>query len=197
MNKKMKKLVIPILMSSICLTLPSLSYAQQNDITTKGQNVISQYKNFTFDVNPETGEIFVEKDGVRESASLPLPKKKITNLIKKHDCISWNYPDDQIDVKIEKKESYLSIKLKSTKSEGANEFTWPKVSADSYTLPLWEGKNIPSNDPNWKEYLKDQDMSFIERFSMRFFALNKSKYSIMYIADNMYNDNIHFTADSD
>ncbi len=63
-------------MSSICLTLPSLSYAQQNDITTKGQNVISQYKNFTFDVNPETGEIFVEKDGVRESASLPLPKKK-------------------------------------------------------------------------------------------------------------------------
>ncbi|KKZ95956.1 MULTISPECIES: glycoside hydrolase [Bacillus] len=197
MNKKMKKLVIPILMSSICLTLPSLSYAQQKDFTTKGQNVVSQYKNFTFDVNPETGEIFVEKDGVRESASLPLPKKKITNLIKKDDCISWNYPDDQIDVKIEKKESYLSIKLKSTKSEGANEFTWPKVSADSYTLPLSEGKNIPRNDPNWKEYLKDQDMSFIENFSMRFFALNKSKYSIMYIADNMYNDNIHFTADSD
>ena len=54
MNKKMKKLVIPILMSSICLTLPSLSYAQQKDFTTKGQNVVSQYKNFTFDVNPET-----------------------------------------------------------------------------------------------------------------------------------------------
>ncbi len=94
MNKKINKLVIPILMSSICFTLPSLSYAQQKDITTKGQNVVSQYKNFTFDVNPETSEIFVEKDGVRENASLPLPKKKIENLIKKvivyHGVIQMN-----------------------------------------------------------------------------------------------------------
>ncbi|MGG0257016.1 glycoside hydrolase [Bacillus toyonensis] len=197
MNKKINKLVFPILMSSICLTLPHLSYAQQKDFTTNVQNVVSQYKNFTFDVNPETGEIFVEKNSVRENASLPLPKKKITNLTKKDNFISWSYPDDQIDVKIEKKESYLNIKLKSTKSEGTNEFTWPKVSADSYTLPLWEGKNIPNNDSDWKQFLKDQDFSFIESFSMRFFALNKSKYSIMYIADNMYNNNIHFTADSD
>ncbi|PEA88301.1 glycoside hydrolase [Bacillus thuringiensis] len=196
MNKKMNKLVIPILMSSICLTLPSLSYAQPKDITIKGENVTSQYKNFTFDMNPETGELFVEKDGVRENASLPLPKKKVTNLIKKDNCISWSYPDDQIDVKIEQKESYLNIKLKSTKSEGANEFTWPKVSAESYTLPLWEGKNIPSNNSDWKQFLKGQDFSFIESFSMRFFALNKPKYSIMYIANNMYNDNIHFNADS-
>ncbi|MFZ7936179.1 glycoside hydrolase [Bacillus thuringiensis] len=196
MNKKMNKLVIPILMSSICLTLPSLSYAQPKDITIKGENVTSQYKNFTFDMNPETGELFVEKDGVRESASLPLPKKKVTNLIKKDNCISWSYPDDQIHVKIEQKESYLNIKLKSTKSEGANEFTWPKVSAESYTLPLWEGKNIPSNNSDWKQFLKGQDFSFIESFSMRFFALNKPKYSIMYIANNMYNDNIHFNADS-
>ncbi|MHA2890490.1 glycoside hydrolase [Bacillus cereus] len=197
MKKKMNKLALPILMSSICLTLPSLSYAQQKDFTIEVQNEVSQYKNFTFDVNPETSEIFVEKDGVRESASLPLPKKKIENLIKKADYISWSYPDDQVNVKIEKKDSYLNIKLQSTKSEGTNEFTWPKVSADSYTLPLWEGKNIPSNDSYWKQFLKDQDFSFIESFSMRFFALNKAKYSIMYIADNMYNDNIHFTADSD
>ncbi|MEI4802236.1 glycoside hydrolase [Bacillus sp. NPDC077411] len=196
MKKKVKKLVIPILMSSICLTLPSMSYAQQTNSMIKVENTVSQYKNFTFDVNPETGELFVEKDGVRESASLPLPKKKVENLIRSNNCISWSYPDDQVDVKIEKKESYLSIKLKSTKSEGANEFTWPKVSADSYTLPLWEGKNIPSNDSSWKQFLGNQDFSFIESFSMRFFALNKSKYSIMYIADNMYNDNIHFTADS-
>lgn len=196
MKKKVKKLVIPILMSSICLTLPSMSYAQQTNSMIKVENTVSQYKNFTFDVNPETGELFVEKDGVRESASLPLPKKKVENLIRSNNCISWSYPDDQVDVKIEKKESYLSIKLKSTKSEGANEFTWPKVSADCYTLPLWEGKNIPSNDSSWKQFLGNQDFSFIESFSMRFFALNKSKYSIMYIADNMYNDNIHFTADS-
>ncbi|QWI73231.1 hypothetical protein ER45_029260 (plasmid) [Bacillus mycoides] len=192
----MKKLVnVFIICSSIHLTFPSISYAKQNNEKVKGENINPQYKDFNFDVNPETSEIFVVIDGIKESAALPLPKKKIKNLINKDNCISWSYPDEQIDVKIEKKESYLSIKLKSTKS-GANEFTWPKVSADSYTLPLWEGKNIPSNDSNWKQFLKDQDFSFIESFSMRFFALNKPKYSIMYIADNMYNDNIHFNTDA-
>ncbi|EOO27155.1 hypothetical protein IIU_05954 [Bacillus cereus VD133] len=191
----MKKLVSAVIIgSSIDLTLPSMSYAQQKGSVIQEQGPISQYKDFTFDVNPETGEIFVEKDGVRESASLPFPKKKITNLIKKDKCISWSYPDEQIDMKIEKEESYLSIKIKSTKSKGANEFTWPTVSADSYTLPLWEGKNISSNNSGWKEFLNNQNFSFIESFSMRFFTLNKAKYSIMYIADNMYNDNIHFTS---
>lgn len=81
------------------------------------------------------------------------------------------------------------------KSDGAKQFEWPKVSANRYTLPLWEGKRIPADDPYWKEFLKDEEFSFIESFSMRFFALDKSKYSIVYIADNMFNDTIHFNTD--
>ncbi|EJR89763.1 glycoside hydrolase [Bacillus cereus] len=196
MNQKIKFLVIFFMISSMYGTIPSMSYAETSNEKIKNKVSSSKDSAFTFDVNPETSEIFVEKDGVKENASLSLPEKKVVNLKKNDNFISWSYPDDQIDVQIEKKESYLNIKLKSTKSEGANEFTWPKVSAESYTLPLWEGKNIPSDNPDWKQYLKDEDFSFKESFSMRFFALNKAKYSIMYIADHMYNNNIRFNTDS-
>lgn len=53
-------------------------------------------------------------------------------------------------------------------STGAESFTWPKVQAENYTLPLWEGKQIPSNDENWKKFLKDDAYSFAESFSMKF-----------------------------
>ena len=81
-------------------------------------------------------------------------------------------------------------------STGAESFTWPKVEAENYTLPLWEGKQIPSNDENWKKFLKDDAYSFAESFSMKFFALNGSKYSIVYIATNMFNNELKFHSEN-
>lgn len=40
---------------------------------------------------------------------------------------------------LEKKKDHLNIEVEST---GAESFTWPKVQAENYTLPLWEGKQI-------------------------------------------------------
>lgn len=51
--------------------------------------------------------------------------------------------------KIRKEKDHLNIEVEST---GAESFTWPKVEAENYTLPLWEGKQIPSNDENWKKF---------------------------------------------
>ena len=34
---------------------------------------------------------------------------------------------------------HLNIKVEST---GAESFTWPKVQAENYTLPLWEGSKF-------------------------------------------------------
>ena len=87
---------------------------------------------------------------------------------------------------------HLNIKVEST---GAESFTWPKVQAENYTLPLWEGKQISSNDENWKKFLKDDAYSFAESFSMKFFALNGLKYSIVYIANNMFNNEVKFHSD--
>ncbi|MGZ9816718.1 glycoside hydrolase [Peribacillus simplex] len=152
-----------------------------------------KFSNFTFDVDPETFEVFIEKDGVKERASMPLPKMKVSDLKKENNKISWNYPDEKVKVKMEKKENYLDIDIKST---GAKQFEWPKISADSYMLPLGEGKFIPNNDKYWREFLKDETLTFSESFSMRFFTLNMPKYSMVYIAKNMFNDKIHFDTTS-
>ncbi|MBO1626176.1 glycoside hydrolase [Bacillus arachidis] len=188
----MKKAICYVIISVLLLiTFPSVYYAKgEKKKINEGHKF--QYSDFSFDVTPETGEIVVEKDGVKESASLPVPKKKVADVKKTDRLVSWSYPDDKMEIKVEKKKYYLDITLKS---DGAKQFEWPKVSANSYTLPLWEGKRIPADDPYWKEFLKDEEFSFIENFSMRFFALDKSKYSIVYIADNMFNDSIHFNTD--
>ncbi|TCP65556.1 glycoside hydrolase [Baia soyae] len=192
--KKIKRLIIPMMILSLVITSVMIYFTKKNTVSaTINQPFNFQYRDFGFDANPETGEIFINKDGVKESASLPLPKQKVTNLKKTGQSISWSYPDSKMDFKVEKKDHYLDIKLTST---GAKEFEWPKVSADHYTLPLGEGKYIPSNDPSWKEYLKDEkEMEFSSSFSMRFFALNNKKYSMVYIADNMFNDTIRFQTD--
>ncbi|WMT43129.1 glycoside hydrolase [Paenibacillus sp. D2_2] len=59
-------------------------------------------------------------------------------------------------------------------------------------LPIGEGKYIPSEDQTWKSYLKDNSMSFIESFTMRFFAVNQKQDSILFIADDMFNDTVQF-----
>lgn len=193
MNRKMKHSIIPMVILSLVITSVIIYYKEKGELVKINEPLNFQYRDFAFEASPETGEIFVEKDGIKESAALPISKQKVTNLKKTDQLISWSYPNAKIDIKIEKKPYYLDISLKSNV---ANQFEWPKVSADNYMLPLWEGKYIPSDDPNWKKFLKDEgEMSFLENFSMRFFALNKKKYSIVYIAENMFNNTIRFTTD--
>ncbi|MBM7647062.1 hypothetical protein JOD45_003307 [Scopulibacillus daqui] len=199
MKKKISRSAIAAIVVIIAIASLGSIYLIKNNgnkSVSKESKVSSNFKysDFSFDVNPETFEIFVKKDGIKEAASNPLPKMKVSDLKKTNDQISWRYPDKNIEVMIKKKEHYLDVDIKST---GAKQFTWPKVSAESYMLPLWEGKYIPSGDKNWKRFLKDnQDFTFSQDFSMRFFALNKQKYSIVYIAKNMFNDNIHFDTHS-
>lgn len=154
--------------------------------------VKEEHEHFSFDVKPETFEVFVEKDGVKERASEPLQKRKVRDFKKTAQFASWSYPDDKVEVTLKKERKSLKVKIQS---KGIKKFTWPKVDAESYTLPLWEGKHIPSNDRNWKEFLKEKSYSFMQSFSMRFFALNKRNYSILYVADTMFNDNVDFNVD--
>lgn len=185
-------------MIAICL-LTTMPFSTLVGCDVKGSNAVqeskikkSTYKDFTYDVNPETFTLTVEHEGVKEQASRPLPKMKVSNVKKEKDRTSWEYPDQKVKIKLEKKKDHLNIEVEST---GAESFTWPKVEAENYTLPLWEGKQIPSNDENWKKFLKDDAYSFAESFSMKFFALNGSKYSIVYIANNMFNNELKFHSD--
>ncbi|MCM3146377.1 glycoside hydrolase [Brevibacillus sp. MER 51] len=151
-----------------------------------------QHADFTFDVKPETFEVFVERDGVKESASEPMPARKVMNVRKGEQEIAWSYPDDQLDVSITKKEDHLQITLTST---GTESFSWPTVKGASYMVPLGEGKWIPADDSKWQSFLKEESLSFAESFSMRFFAVNKSKYALMYVVDNLFNNTVDFAVD--
>ncbi|MCK9861118.1 glycoside hydrolase [Paenibacillus sp. ATY16] len=143
---------------------------------------------FEFEVDPDTFALTIIKDGVREQATLPLPKSKVTNLVKKDNSVSWTYPG-RMNISITKKDHYLDIQLESV---GAESFEWPIVQADSYMLPLGEGKRIPADDKDWKTFLRDQTYTFSESFSMDFFALNHKSFSMVYLVNNKFNDEVHF-----
>ena len=161
--------------------------------TIKNEVKLQEVKNlaFDFEVNPVTFEIAVISSGVRETISEPLKDRKISGYEATKNKVSWTYPDEKVDITIEKKDNYLNVGIKSN-SEEASSFSWPVVSGESYTLPLYEGKLIPSEDDNWKTFLDEQEFIGLESLSMQFFAVNKAQYSIMYMIDNKFNNQINF-----
>ena len=72
-------------MIAICL-LTTISFSTLVGCDVKGSNIVQEYKikatykEFTYDVNPETFTLIVEHDGVKELASQPLPKMKVSNV---------------------------------------------------------------------------------------------------------------------
>ncbi|KEK24160.1 glycoside hydrolase [Bacillus gaemokensis] len=188
----MKKMMAICLFTTMTISTLAGCDWQQSGVSNESKVKKVTYKDFTYEVNPETFALTVERDGVKEQASQPLPKMKVSKLKKDDTHTSWEYPDQKVKVNLEKKKDHLNIEVEST---GAESFTWPKVQAENYTLPLWEGKQIPSNDENWKKFLKDDTYTFAESFSMKFFALNGSKYSMVYVANNMFNNELKFHSD--
>ncbi|MEI4622887.1 glycoside hydrolase [Bacillus pfraonensis] len=188
----MKKMMILCLLTTMTITALTGCDWKQKNVSHEFKTKKVTYKDFTYEVNPETFALTVEHDGVKEQVSQPLPKMKVSKLKKDGTHTSWEYPDQKMKVNLEKKKDHVNIEIKST---GAESFTWPKVQAENYTLPLWEGKYIPSNDENWKGFLKDETYSFAESFSMKFFALNGSKYSTVFVANNMFNNEVKFHSD--
>ena len=168
-----------------------------NDKKIPSKEVLSQTDNldFNFSVDPETLAIEVKSNGITEIASEPLEKKKVSNLKDNGDNVSWNYLEQGIGVDIEKKDKYVDVTIKSSKDD-ENMFKFPKVKGEGYILPLNEGKYIPSNDSIWKDYLSEEKMKVIEALSMQFFAVDKSKYSLVYIIKNPFNNEITFNTEN-
>ncbi|MGL5616807.1 MAG: glycoside hydrolase [Sarcina sp.] len=152
--------------------------------------------NFKYNVNPETFEITTTVNGDTEVASNPLPAMKVTNLKKTDDSISWTYPDKNINVDVTKKDNYLNVNITST-AKGANSFQWANISGEDYTMPIGEGKYIPSNNADFEKYFNGYKNTTLGMLSMPFFAVNKKDYAIMYIMNNQFNNNISFNTNPD
>ncbi|MDK8182881.1 glycoside hydrolase [Paenibacillus sp. UMB4589-SE434] len=153
------------------------------------ETVKAAYHDFTYEVDPATLGIVITSDGVEEQASVPLKKREFTEYKQEAGRTEWTYPAEQIKVVIEKKDHYLDIQIQSL---GAEQFQWPTIQADDYLLPLWEGKRIPSNDPNWRQFLKEETLTWSESFSMNFMAMGMQKYALVYVVDNPFNNEVSF-----
>lgn len=153
------------------------------------QAIQAAYRKFTYQVDPATFDIVIEHGGVKEHASVPIKPRNVRDMKQMIDRTEWTYPDDKVKVILQKKEGYLDIRIQSI---GAEQFAWPTVQADSYMLPLWEGKRIPAQDPNWKKFLHEETMTWGESFSMNFMALNKSKFGLLYVVENPFNNEVSF-----
>ncbi|OOM80676.1 glycoside hydrolase [Clostridium sp. BL-8] len=179
------------LLTSIILISTTLSACEpiKTLLADKFNEPAHKSNDFTFDVDPSTFEIDVTSDGKEEEASEPEEKRDVSNFKKSTDEVSWEYPSENMGVNIKKEKDYLDVNIKAN---DVGELKWPEISGDSYILPLWEGKYIPSDDQNWKSFLSGQEMSLLEDFSMQFFAVNKGNYSVLYVMENMFNDKIQF-----
>lgn len=191
----MKKILSIMLIAAI-VTSVLVGCVNDKKIPIKEVNSGKDNVDFNFSVDPETLAFEVESNGITERASEPLEKMKVSNLKDSGDTITWTYLEKAIDVEIEKKDNYVDVTIKSNKDED-NMFAWPKVKGDGYMLPLNQGKHIPSNDPVWKDYLSEEKMKVIEAFSMQFFAVDKSAYSLVYIIKNPYNSEVVFNTEND
>ncbi|MGW6381356.1 glycoside hydrolase [Peribacillus butanolivorans] len=191
----MKKILSIMLIATI---VTSVLTGCVNDKDIPSKEVYSHIVNldFNFNVDPETFAFEVESNGVTERVSEPLADMEVSNLKDDENIISWTYLEQGIDVAIEKKDKYVDVTIKSSKDE-ENLFSWPSVKGDGYMLPLNQGKYIPSNDSIWRSYLNEKKMKVIEAFSMQFFAVDKSEYSVVYIIKNPYNNEIAFNTEND
>ncbi|WP_370877718.1 glycoside hydrolase [Paenibacillus anaericanus] len=177
----------------VTATVVSLLAGCTDDQNVKGREVNSRQESldFKFNVDPTTFKLEVESGGITETVSEPIPELKVSDLNNNGDKVTWTYPEKDINVEIEQKEQYIDLTIKSNK-EDENSFTWPLVKGEGYMLPLHQGKYIPSGDEVWKEYLNEETVKVIESFSMQFFAVDKSKYSLVYLIKNPYNNEIKF-----
>ena len=189
----MKKIIYPLIFIFLLLALSACS--KQN----KGNNNINDlYQDFSYKVEPETFDLTIITNGKNENVSKALDKMKVTNLKENSSATSWSYPEKGIDVVIKKEQNYLDINIKSTKGiDVKNEFTWPLVSGKNYTLPLGEGKYIPSDDKYFKEYLDNAELDPIESLSMSFFTSSNNDTAVVYIIKNIFNNKMTFNTKND
>lgn len=101
----MKKMIAICLLTTLSLSTLVGCDVKGNDALQESKIKKATYKDFTYDVNPETFTLTVEHDGVKEQASQPLPKMKVSNLKKNKDHTSWEYPDQKVKVNLEKKKT--------------------------------------------------------------------------------------------
>jgi hypothetical protein len=147
-----------------------------------------------FRVEPSTFSLYWSVPGKGEfRIAGPSWEKEIKSVEAGHEHISWTYPSSGISVSLKLYEEYLSI---SIHGGSVAEITWPRITADidAYTIPLNQGKYIPAGDSLWARHLENQGrINALEALSMQFFALNVDEMALVFVIENIFNNQLGFS----
>lgn len=145
---------------------------------------------FSFDVDPETFAITITENNQKETVAQPQTTKRVTNLKKTTNEISWTYPDEHLQIAVKKEDEHLAISLTSLTDEDLT-FNWPKIDAKNYTLPIAEGKMIPNDQKDWLAYFQqNNELAMSEAFSMSFFTANYEQFAASFVTDETFNSDL-------
>lgn len=154
-------------------------------------------KNFDFSVDPATFQINLK--AVDHQFDFSGTSAKAVDKVKKaKNQLSWEYPSENLRVKIEKQDDHLHVELTPT-SKKVSEIDFPKIQGDTYYLPIGEGKRVPANDPNWQSYFKENSpLDLNESFSMSFLsAVQKNTAATIVMENNFHKQLIEDPATPD
>ncbi|QNK61539.1 hypothetical protein H7F33_13335 [Pedobacter sp. PAMC26386] len=165
-------------------------------IPSKAQDKSIQLHNekMRVEVHPETFAVSaIDEKGNHYVISAPLAKQRVRNLKRDGNRLAWAFQKG-LSVSIELKDDYLSVNISSADTALVS---WPKVEAklSAFTVPLHQGKYIPAQDEHWKaHFVKNSTISGSQDLSMQFFAANFETKALVYVMENMFNNELKFYA---
>lgn len=169
-------------------TAPSSSQAPSAPAAQTGKSL--QYR-----VDPETFSLDLFSGDTAVPVSLPGPARAVENLSQNEKETAWEYPDEQVSVRVETEADSLLVTVTSL-AESDLTFAWPYVNGEQYYLPIGEGKRIAREDVPWSNYLKGKELSAMEQLSMPFWAAVHGDLAVLVVLENPFRSNLVFSEES-
>lgn len=200
MKRGLSKIICVMLPAALVLSgcLSTGSFSEKADDFQETSEVTSQKLAlpFDFEADAETFRLSFRVNGQTVPVSDGYGNYVVENYKEENNIVSWNYPEEEVQVQLAPKDDYLEVQITSEKNTD-NTFVWPHISAEQYYLPLGEGKRIPANDTVWINYLSQQQVSVMEQLSMPFWIASNGEYCILFIMETPFRTQMNFSADPD
>lgn len=200
MRKILQKSISLLLPITLALNGCSINKSPSNSVNN--QNLITIEKTqttaipFEIQVDPLSFELSFLVDNKKIPISNGTGSYKVENYKEENNHITWSYPEEQIKIDLTPKDNYLSVEITSEKTSD-NTFVWPNISAEQYYIPFGEGKAIPADASEWKQYLNQNQLSVMEQLSMPFWISSNGEYCVLFIMEDPFRTQMNFSAEPD
>lgn len=107
---------------------------------------------------------------------------------------SWYYPDTTVRVDVSALDGNLTVRFEA---DNPGRLMWPVIddhpSIEAWILPLAEGHFVPADDEEWIDNLVEHSpINTTESLSMPWIALDMDGFTVTYIFENQFNNEITF-----